>query len=216
MSDNQKYTLFGYWRSSASWRIRWALELKGLSYEYVPVNLVQSEQKSLEHLARNPLGKVPVLKTPEGDLLTQSLSILEYLEEVHPPAILYPVSPLERARCRALCEVINADTAPFQTPFVQKRHSSDAAEQLNWAQEWIRKGFGAFDKLLPNRDGPYSFGERPTMADLFLVPQIYNAVRYQIPVAIEYPALWNIYEIALKTEACIKASPEEQSDAQQP
>ncbi len=207
------YKLYGYWRSSASWRIRWAFEFKKIKYEYIPVNLLKGEHSSAEHIKRNPSGKVPVFETLDSHFLTQSVAILEYLEELHHTPSLLPSSAFDKALCRALCEIINADVAPLQTPLVQKRHSSDPAEQLKWTQEWIRKGFTAFEKLLPKSRGPFCFGDHLSLADLFLVPQIYNAVRYQISVESEYPTLWKIYQAALQTEACHKAAPEQQTDA---
>ena len=206
------YQLYGYWRSSASWRLRWALEVKGHDYKYHPVNLLKGEHKSPEHLKLNPSGKVPVLKTLNETVLTQSMAQLEFLEETSTNTPLLPSNALERAQCRALCEIINADTAPFQTPFAQKRHSSDDGEKLKWAQEWISKGLTAFDEL-SSQKGQFSMGDSLSMADLFLVPQIYNAIRYELDVEKTWPQLHQIYLNCLALPECQKSAPENQSDA---
>lgn len=209
------YTLYSYWRSSASWRLRWALVLKNLKFEYVPVNLLKKENIGINHIALNPSGKIPVLVTPKGDVLTQSLPMLEYLEEIHPEVPLFPKDPIQKAHCRALCEVISSDIAPMQLPTTQARHSKDPLEKLAWTQEWVRKGLKSFDDLLEkhglSRD--FCMGNTITMADLFLIPQIYNAKRYEIDMPIEFPRLWKIYENCLATKAGLNSSPEKQIDA---
>lgn len=185
----------------------------------MPVDLLKGEQKGEANASRNPSKKVPTLELPSGDFLTQSVAQLEYLEEAHPNPALLPHDPLLRARCRALCQVINADTAPMQTPFIQKRHSSEADEQLLWAQEWITKGFDAFDSLLSSAreqhslNGEFCLGNSISMADLFLIPQIYNGIRYELDIESKWPQLWQTYQACLATEACQKSSPEHQIDA---
>ena len=206
-------TLYGYWRSSASWRVRWAFELKGLPYRYVPVNLLNGENKTPQHLARNPLGAVPVLEV-DGRFLSESLPILEWLEETHPTsAPLYPKDPWSRAQIRALCEIINSETGPLQTPRAQKRHSDDPAAREAFAIHFIREGLALFDGLSKPLRDTWSGGKDLTVADLCLIPQIYNAVRYKIAVSSEFPELWKIYERAMSTEACRKAAPDAQIDA---
>jgi maleylpyruvate isomerase len=207
-------TLYGYWRSSASWRLRWAFEHKKISYTYVPVDLLKGEHKSAEHLARNPAGLVPSLVLGDGKTsLNQSMAILQYLEEIHPEHALLPSKPQEKAQVLSLCEIINSDTAPLQTPRVQKRHSADAAEQLLWAQDWIRAGLKTFEKAAASHKGIYAFGDTLSAADLFLVPQLYNARRYKIDLSVDFPALEEIYATCFKLESCQKSSPENQPDA---
>jgi len=206
------FSLYGYWRSSSSWRVRWGLELKKVPYSYVPINLLNGEHKTAAHLARNPAAQVPVLEH-QGKFLTESMAILDYLDQLFPnQAInLYSNDPWQRAKIIELCEIINAATAPLQIPKVQKRHSPDPTEQKKWAQEWIMSGLTAFDKIRPQ--GLYAYGDKITAADLFLIPQIYNALRYEVNVSRDFSLLHKIYETCLATDACKKASPEMQIDA---
>lgn len=212
-----KAKLYGYWRSSASWRVRWAFELKKIPYEYVPVNILKGEHRAEEHLRRNPMGALPVLETAPGQFVSQSMSQILWLEEnfAREP-YLFGRDRGDRYKIIELCELINADTAPLQTPRVQKVHSADDAEKAKWAQHFIRAGLEAFEKNLKllNRSGNYCLGMMLTAADLFLIPQVYNAYRYKIDVDQEFPLIAKIYKHCLSEEACAKASPENQADAQ--
>jgi maleylacetoacetate isomerase len=213
--EAKRLRLFGYWRSSASWRVRWALNLKKLTYEYVPVNLLKNENRLPSHLQRHPLGMVPVLEINDEIYLTESVAMIEWLEEVYSlqgPS-LFPGTPLERAWVRSLAEVINADTAPLQSPRTQKRHSDEPAARTAWARDFIRDGLSAYEKLSRGTRGKFSVGDQVTAADLHLIPQIYNARRMELDVDAEFPALAAIYGNCLATEACLAASPEKQSDA---
>lgn len=217
MSGAPAIKLYGYWRSSASWRARWGFELKRVAYEYVPVNILKREHKGPEHLRRNPLGALPVMEV-NGTFVCESLAMLEWMDESFPKqgAPLYPRTPLERAQVRALCEIINSETGPLQTPRAQNRHSQDLEEKNAWARDFIREGLAAYDKLSQAVRGSWSFGDQVTAADICLIPQIYNALRYSIPVADEFPALHALFERALRTEECLRASPEKQIDAAPP
>lgn len=208
-----KVKLYGYWRSSATWRVRWGFGLKGIAYDYVPVNILSGETRQPAHLARHPMGALPVLEIEPGIFLCESLAMLEWADETHPGPKLYPGSPIERARIRSLCEIINSDTAPVQTPRAQKRHSDDATARADWARHFIREGLDTYEKVSRPWRGTWSVGNTVSAADLCLVPQIYNALRYQIDVAREFPALDDIYQRALGTEICRAASPEQQPDA---
>lgn len=206
--------LYGYWRSSASWRVRWALQLKKIEYEYTAINLLKAEQKSPEHLKRSPSGVVPVLEIENGKFINQSIPTILYLEEKYPDTYkLFGSSLVEKTEILSLCEIINADTAPLQTPRVQKRHTSDAVEQEKWCQDFIRQGFQSFDTAIKEAKGKFSFGDKVTAADLFLVPQIYNAIRYKLDVQKEFPKLFEIYRQCLATPEGLASSPEKQSDA---
>jgi maleylacetoacetate isomerase len=214
-AEAESIKLYGYWRSSCSWRVRWALNLKEVAYEYVPVNLLKDENRSPEHLKRNALGALPVLEINNEFYLSQSLPILEWIDEVYAlkgPS-LFPGTPLERAHVRALCEIINADTGPIVMPRVQKAASPDPAGRTAWVQPWIREGLKAFDITSHHSRGQFSFQDRVSAADLCLIPQIYNARRYEIDVQKEFPELFRIWERCLATESCLKASPEQQPDA---
>ncbi len=217
--EPQKIRLYGYWRSSASWRIRWALQIKNIPFEYIPVNLLKDEHKSPEHLKRNPAGSVPVLEVEfaggEKAFFAESMAMLEWVEEVYSlrgPS-LFPGLPIERAQIRNLCEIVNSMTAPLQTPKAQKKYSDDAQKRIEWNQYWISEGLGAFDKVSERFRGNWSFGNQITAADLFLVPQTYNALRFEVDVKNKWPELFRIYNAARETEFCKKAAPESQIDA---
>jgi maleylacetoacetate isomerase len=191
MSSPSPYRLYHYWRSSSSWRVRMALDWKGIPYEAFPVSLLDGEAEGSEHLRRNPAGFVPVLEIPgsHGPYLTESLAIIEYLEETHPglPALL-PGSPENRARIRALAEVINAGTQPIQNIPVLERHSRDPAEQKAWAREFIARGLETYEKLCAPLAKTYSVGDAFSLADLCLIPQVYNAERYQVDLR-QFPVI---------------------------
>lgn len=198
---------YHYWRSSSSWRVRWALLLKRVEHEAVAVNLLASEQRAPEHLRRNPLGAVPVLQVG-GLLLAESVAIIEYLEETHPGPALLPADALGRARVRQLVQIINAGTQPLQNLSVLRKASAEPEAQRAWAQHFIRQGLSAYEALCAGAPGPYSLGEQLTMADLFLVPQCYNARRQGLDVA-EWPRVAAIEAACLATAEARASSPEE-------
>jgi maleylacetoacetate isomerase len=210
-----KPRLYGYWRSSASWRVRWGFELKQVDYEYAPVNILKKENRERAHLARNPAGALPVLEVEPGHYLAESLAILEWLDETYPKQglRLYSGTSFERARIRQLCEIINSGTGPLQTPHAQGQHSADAKERQKWAQYWIERGLRIFDQVSASRRGLYSVGDKPTAADLCLIPQIYNAKRFGVDVQTLAPGLAKIFDRALATPECHRAAPEQQVDA---
>ncbi len=188
------YRLYHYWRSSSSWRVRFGLSLKGLTYEPVAISLLDGSSESAEYLERNPAGFVPVLEIPDQDhrRLTESLAILMYLEDRHPgTAPFLPEDPYLKARCWALAETINAGIQPIQNLPVLHRHSSDPEEQKNWARHFIRKGLEVYETLCTPTRGKFSIGDQPTLADLCLSPQLYNADRYQV----DWSDLRNLVEI---------------------
>ncbi len=195
MSGRPPYRLFHYWRSSSSWRVRLALDWKTLPYEPVAVNLLNGESESPEHLKRSPAGFVPVLEIPgeTSPYLCESLAIIEYLESVHPDRrSLIPGTPIEQARIRALAEIINAGTQPVQNIPVLERHSSDPAEQKAWAREFIARGLAVYEKTCVATAGRFSVGDRFTLADVCLIPQIYNAERYQVDLA-AFPTILRVH-----------------------
>ena len=213
--EAKKLKLYGYWRSSNSWRIRWALNLKKIDFNYVPVDILKGENQEPPHKARNSMGALPVLEINDGIFLSQSMAMLEWIEEVYTlsgPA-LFPGIPLERAKIRELCEIVNADTMPLQAPRIQKKYSPNLIDQKSWAAHFIREGLKSFDVTSRLCRKNFSFQDQITAADLCLVPIIYNGNRYGIDMPKEFPELWTIYERALKTDACFKASPEQQIDA---
>ncbi|HEX8536372.1 MAG TPA: maleylacetoacetate isomerase [Cystobacter sp.] len=178
--------LHGYWRSSASWRVRIALNLKGLAYEYVPVHLVKDggQQHSEAYRTLNPLRTVPTLEFTEGGRvhhLSQSLAILEYLEERHPSPALLPADPLLRARVRMLSEVVNSGIQPLQNLMVLQRIKSEwKGDDKAWAAHWIDRGLGAFHAMAQQTAGRYCVGDSVSFADVCLVPQLYSARRFGV------------------------------------
>ncbi len=208
-----KLRLYHYWRSSSSWRVRWGLAIKGIEYEAVAVNLLSGESESPEHLERNPLGQVPVLEIEPGAKsgaplrLFESIAILEWLEESYPERPLLPRDPWLRARTRQLAEIINSETQPLQNLTPQELHSDDPAKRKAWAQYWIRNGLKAYETVVKETAGRFSVGDHLTIADLCLVPQCYNATRYEIPLA-NYPIIARIHEAAKLTESYRLSAPE--------
>jgi maleylacetoacetate isomerase len=196
MTPSPLYRLYHYWRSSSSWRVRLALDWKGIPYEVSPVSLLNGESEGADHRKRNPAGFVPVLALPgkQSSYLTESLAIIEYLEEVHPdlPTLL-PGFPEQRARIRALSEVINAGTQPIQNIPVLERHSSDPAEQKAWAREFIARGLQVYESLCEPWAKTYSVGDSFSLADVCLIPQLYNAERYQVDLS-AFPVISGIHE----------------------
>eukprot|EP01039_Chlorochromonas_danica_P011448 gene11448-12802_t len=205
------YTLYHYWRSSCSWRVRWALEYKKIPCQYVAIDLLQGQQRSEEHLARNPVGYVPVLAVESPDhptrYICESCAILEFLEEVHPSPSLLPGDVFQRARIRQLVQVINSDTQPLQNMTVQKEHSGDPEERTRWIRLWINKGLHAYETLAKETASSFSVGDELTMADVYLIPQLYNAMRFDIPLT-DYPVLHKIHEAAMETASCQAAHPD--------
>lgn len=179
--------LYDYWRSSASYRVRIALNMLSIPYSSMPVDLLAGEHKRAEHLARNPQGLVPALQI-DGHMLTQSLAIIEYLSETRPDATLLPADPLGRHRVRALSYAIAMDIHPtcnLGVVFHVMQQSSDPeAARSAWMRKFIGEGLAAFERLLDNpATGNFCHGDAPSMADLCLVPQIYNARRWGVDLA---------------------------------
>ncbi len=209
--------LYHYWRSSASWRVRWALAIKGVEFQSVAVNLVTDEQVSDAHRARNPVGHVPALWI-DGHTLAESVAILEYLEETRPASPLYPKDRWARARVRQVVELVNSGIQPLQNLVVYKRHSSDAEEQKAWLQFFNQRGLAACEALLgtiaaeiPGQGG-HAVGSALTAADIFLVPQIATARRFGVDLA-PFPRLLAVEAAALATPHAEGALPQNQTDA---
>ncbi|MET3663627.1 maleylacetoacetate isomerase [Caulobacter sp. 1776] len=206
-------TLHGYFRSTASYRVRIALNLKGVGYADAFHHLRKGEQRAPEFLAVNPQGLVPALEI-DGAVLTQSLAICEYLDERYPEPPLLPADPLGRAKVRALAQVIACDIHPVQNLRILARlRALGVAEPLvtDWAAKVIDEGLEACARLVSD-DGPYCFGRQVTLADLCLVPQLVNARRFG--VALRWPRLLAIEVACLALDAFARAVPEQQPDAE--
>ncbi|MCD6078296.1 MAG: putative maleylacetoacetate isomerase [Ramlibacter sp.] len=208
--------LYNYFRSSASVRVRIALELKGLSYEYLPVHLVKGEHKQEQYAAVSPSGLVPALVTDEGDVLGQSLAIIEYLDETHPQPPLLPQDALGRARVRALAQSIACEIHPLNNLRVLKylvRELKVEEEAKNtWYRHWVRIGLEVFEKELQRLPAStYCYGDTPTVADCCLVPQIFNGQRFQVDLG-GLPRTMAAFDACMKLPAFQKAQPSSAPD----
>jgi maleylacetoacetate isomerase len=217
---NEGLKLYSYWRSSASYRVRIALNLKGLAYELVPVNLVSGggEQHSPQYRALNPQELVPLLIDGER-VIRQSQAIIEYLDETYDgEAKLLPATARDRARVRAIAQMIACDIHPLNNTrvmqFLEHEFHVPLIERERWTRHWITEGFRAIEALLTNNTstGIYCEGDEPTLADIFLVPQVYNAKRWSVDMS-AFPIISRINDSCLSLEEFDRARPENQPDA---
>ena len=207
--------LHGYFRSTASWRVRIALGLKGLAADQVSHHLRRGEQRAPEYLALNPQGLTPAFVTDDGAILTQSLAICEYLDEVHPEPALLPADRVERAHFRAVAQAIACDIHPVQNlKILQRLRDLGLAEEAvtAWAAQTIEEGLDAVETLLAGGDGRFAFGDAPGLADLCIVPQLGNARRFG--VALRWSRLNAIEAACLELDAFKTAAPGAQPDAE--
>uniref|UniRef100_A0A915AVY7 maleylacetoacetate isomerase n=1 Tax=Parascaris univalens TaxID=6257 RepID=A0A915AVY7_PARUN len=211
---SNKPVLYSYWRSSCSWRVRAALELKGIEYVYKPIDLLKDEHLSEEFLKINPLGRVPALVI-DGATLVESFAILEYLEEKYPDKCpLLPKESVDRAKVRAIALQVIAGTQPLQNIGVLKQVSEICGEQKGgnaWAKKWIEDGFERLERQLHMTAKTYAFGDALTLADLCIAPQVYNAKRYGVNVD-AYPTIKRIDETLMGLDALKKSHPSSQPD----
>lgn len=212
--------LYTYFRSSAAYRVRIALNLKGLPYEAVPVHLLRNggEQRQADYLALNPAGLVPALEDG-GALLTQSLAIIEYLDETHPQPPLLPGDALGRARIRALAQAIACDIHPINNlrvlQYLSRELGASEEQKTAWYRHWVEEGLAAVEAMLAHapRSGRFCFGDTPTLADICLVPQVSNAQRFKCNTA-HIPTVLRIAEACEALEAFRLAAPANQPDAE--
>jgi maleylacetoacetate isomerase len=208
--------LHGYFRSSASYRVRIALNLKGLRVEHLPRHLRKGEQHAPAYLAINPQGLVPTLENDAGAILTQSLAIIEWLDETYVEPPLLPKDPLRRAKVRAFAQVLACDTHPVQNLKVlaRLRELGLAEEQVTAWAGWVnREGLSACEKLIAAESGPFCFGDVPSMADVCLVPQLASARRFGVDVS-AFPRLLKAEASAKAMKAFADAAPDKQRDAE--
>ena len=209
--------LYTYFRSSAAYRVRIALNLKGIAYEMVPIHLTKDggRQHSPEYRAINPQARVPALVVPSGDVLTQSMAIIEYLNETHPEPALLPADAVARAKVRAIAQAIACDIHPLNNlvalQYLRRQLKQEQPEIDAWYHHWIIEGFAALETMLGS--GPYSCGAQVTLADVCLVPQVANARRLKVPLD-KFPKIVAADAACLKLPAFDKARPENQPDAE--
>lgn len=205
--------LYTYFRSSAAYRVRIALNLKNIPYESVPVNLLKGEQLEGSFSSVNPQKRLPALDIG-GSILTQSPAILEYLDEIHPEPPLLPVGAVNRAKVRAIASIIGCDIHPLNNlgplNYLKKKLGHDQGTADAWYAHWVRDGFDAIEALIGS--GPYCFGSRVTLADLYLVPQVFNARRFNISLH-SYPKIVAVDAACADLRAFQDAAPERQPDA---
>jgi len=207
--------LYTYYRSTASYRVRIALALKGLDYSAVPVNLLVppgGANHQPAYLAINPQGRVPALRTDDGELLIQSLAIIEYLEERYPQVPLLAQDLATRAHARGVASIIGCDIHPLHNSSTQnllRQWGHDEAQVLEWIGHWISQGLAAVEQLIG--DQGFCFGEQPGLADVFLIPQLYAAQRFKVPLA-AYPRIGRVAALAEQHPAFVQAHPANQPD----
>jgi maleylacetoacetate isomerase len=211
--------LIGYFRSSAAFRVRIALNFKGISVEHASRHLRKGEHQAADYVALNPQMLVPALVLDSGEVLTQSLAILEYLEETHPEPPLLPKDPVGRARVRALALIPTADIHPIQNlrvmNYVRDQYGQTEEGTFAWSRHWIETGFAAYEASIAKdpKTGTFSHGSTPTMADLCLVPQVFNAGRFKVDMK-RYPTIQRIFATCMKHPAFDAAQPAKQPDAE--
>ncbi|MBT9293074.1 maleylacetoacetate isomerase [Prosthecodimorpha staleyi] len=208
--------LVGYWRSSAAYRVRIAVNLKGLTPRHAAVHLRKGEQRGADHLGLNPSGLVPVWQE-EGFSLAQSLAIIEYLDETWPEPPLLPAAPRDRAVAREIALTVACDIHPLGNLRVLDKLTADwgagAPARAAWARHWIGTGFTAIEARLAHSAGRYAVGDTPSLADICLVPQVYNARRFELDLT-PYPMIRAADEAARAHPAFAAAAPEAQADAE--
>jgi maleylacetoacetate isomerase len=202
--------LFDYWRSSASYRVRIALNLKGVSYRTGSIDLVDGAQKAAAYRELNPQGFVPMLEI-DGARITQSLAIIHYLEATRPDPPLAPASPADRAHVLSLALAVACDIHPLNNLRVLKYLAGPLGQPEDvrdtWYRHWVSEGLGALEKMAAERSGRFLFGDAPTLADICLVPQLYNARRFDVPLG-DYPTLLRADDAANRLEAFAAAHPD--------
>ena len=218
MTADLKLTLHGYYRSSASFRVRIALNLKGLSYDSITHHLRRGEQRAPDYLSLNPQGLVPTLLA-NGQAVSQSLAIIEYLDEIVPHPALLPADAAGRARVRGLAQIIACDIHPLNNLRVLQylrdplKQPEEAVQR--WYQHWVVEGFKAMEQLLATQPvvGRFCHGDLPGLADICLIPQVVNARNFKCDLT-PFPAIMRIFDAAMQLEAFERASPQHQPDAE--
>jgi maleylacetoacetate isomerase len=208
------YTLYSAWRATAPYRLRIGLKLKGVDYDYVPIDLIAGQQREQAYRAVNPQGLTPALDIG-GQVLTQSLAILEWLDETRPQPAILPNDPLDRAAVRAMALVVACDIHPLNNTRVGRelhKRGVDADGIKAWSQRWIKDGFDTLEPMIARHGKGFAFGESPTIADCCLIPQVYSANRFEVDLS-AYPAIRAVNDRAAEHPAFQAAHPNSQPDA---
>jgi maleylacetoacetate isomerase len=208
------YTLYSAWRATAPYRLRIGLKLKGVDYDYVPIDLIAGQQREQAYRAVNPQGLTPALDIG-GQVLTQSLAILEWLDETRPQPAILPNDPLDRAAVRAMALVVACDIHPLNNTRVGRelhKRGVDADGIKAWSQRWIKDGFDTLEPMIARHGKGFAFGETPTIADCCLIPQVYSANRFEVDLS-AYPAIRAVNDRAAEHPAFQAAHPNSQPDA---
>ena len=204
--------LYSYFRSSAAYRVRIALHFKAIDFQLNATNLLENEQQSTEYLAINPQGLIPAIKLDNGEVISQSSAIIEWLEECYPEPALFPDIAQDRAKVRALRASIACDIHPLNNLRVLHYLKNDLnlndQQKNHWYQHWITLGFSALEQTI---SGSYSFADSISMADLYLIPQVYNALRFKVDIS-PFPNILTVYNNCNKHQAFIDAHPDNQPD----
>jgi len=211
--------LYSYWRSSSSYRVRIALYLKKVDYEYHPIHLVKhggEQHKPIYHEV-NPMAEVPFL-IDDKMRISQSMAILHYLDEAYPEPRLFPKNLLAHTKCLELCEIINSGIQPIQNLKVlnelKLRFHIEDQQKIDWMHYWMDRGFKAFEWHLKHTSGQYCIGDKITAADVYLIPQVYNALRFNVDMT-HFPLISKVAENCMKLGAFKKAEPAAQPDAEE-
>jgi maleylpyruvate isomerase len=213
----QPVKLYSFFRSSASYRVRIALNLKSVAYEIIPIHLRKDggRHRSDEFRAINPQMRVPALKLQSGETLVQSVAIIGYLNEIYPQPPFLPADPIEKAQVRAVSQIIACDIHPLNNlgtlQYLKNQLHQEQAVIDTWYHHWVTTGFEAVEKML--KPGPYAFGSQPSLADICLVPQVFNARSLKVPLD-AFPKILAVNEACLQLPAFDKARPENQPDAE--
>lgn len=205
-------SLYSYWRSSCSWRVRTVLDYKNLEYTTIPIHLLQQKNVAAEYLEKNPMGQVPAL-TYNNFTLTQSMAIIYYLESKHPEPSLLPSSPEDRARVWEICEIINSGIQPLQNLPILDLAEKAGVGKKEWAQKVISEGLYSVEQIISTTAGSFCLGNSATLADVFLIPQVYNAKRFEVDLT-PFPNVSRINDHCLGLSYFQKSHPSSQPDAE--
>jgi maleylacetoacetate isomerase len=209
------FNLYSYWRSSCSWRVRTVLNQKGIDYKITPIHLVKNEQFSDDFTKLNPIQRVPVLEFEYNGKkvqLVESTAICEFLEDAFPDKPILPKDHLLKGKVRAICSEIASNIQPLQNLCVLNHLEKLGQNKMEWGKEYIAKGLSAVDVLVNETKGKYCVGDEVSLADAFLVPQLYNARRFNVDLSV-YPSLLEIEKNLGELDAFINAHPDKQPDA---